>query len=320
MPIIRRPEAAQKLKRGELVAIPTETVYGLAGRIDSDETLRSIFAVKGRPFFDPLIVHVADVHQARSLTRAWPAIYDILTQKFWPGPLTLVAPKQLTVSSLITSGLDSVALRSPNHPLTLDLLREVGIPLAAPSANRFGHTSPTTAAHVIDEFSDRVAVLDGGPCTVGVESTVLSASMDPNGLWTLEILRPGGVSRAALEGTLAEAGIKFAIERRESQVSPGHLKHHYQPDSPLILVNQDLSDAEVLRRCAEAGRTLNKINRLVLDSDPILAARALYQSFRDLSAPDTGIVFRYEPFHTSEKWEAIWDRLERAATFHWSPS
>lgn len=316
MPLISVPEAIKSLQEGELVAIPTETVYGLAGRIDREETLRSIFLTKSRPFFDPLIVHVADSEQARDLAKEWPAIYDLLAREFWPGPLTLIAPKTERISSLITSGLDSVGLRCPKHPLALEILRGVGVPLAAPSANRFGRTSPTRAEHVIAEFADQVKVVDGGPCEVGVESTVLRAELR-NQVWNVEILRPGGISQPQIRHLLEREKVSFTITRAHSIASPGHTKAHYQPESPVVILNGKISDEEVIKlRLREHGHVVNQIRHLKLPEDVTLAARVLYQNFRELSAEQTAIVVEKHLIHAGEDWQAVWDRIERAAILH----
>ena len=316
MSLISTAYATQLLEKGELVAVPTETVYGLAGRIDREDTLRRIFTVKGRPFFDPLIVHVRDVEQARSLTTEWPAIFDLLSDKFWPGPLTLVAPKTTAVSTLITSGLPTVALRCPRHPMTEEILKDLSVPFAAPSANLFGHTSPTSAQHVLKEFNNEIPVVDGGECEVGVESTVIAARLSKQGKWLVEILRPGGVSRQEISDVLQAAKIKFSVERVQSQASPGHMKHHYQPSSPLVVAHN--RDEKLLLQSLEAKtkKTFTKVNWLELDSDPRQAARSLYQSFRDLSGEGQVIGVERQTIHNGDNWEAIWDRIERAATLH----
>lgn len=316
MPLISVPEAIKSLQTGELVAIPTETVYGLAGRIDREETLRSIFSTKSRPFFDPLIVHVADSEQARDLAKEWPAIYDLLSREFWPGPLTLITPKTEHISSLITSGLESVGLRCPRHPLALEILRGVGVPLAAPSANRFGRTSPTRAEHVIAEFADQVKVVDGGPCEVGVESTVLRAELR-NQVWNVEILRPGGISQAQIRQTLEREKLSFTIGRSHSVASPGHTKAHYQPESPVVILLSKVADEELVKkRLREHGHSVKRIRHLNLPEDVTLAARVLYQKFRELSAEQTAIVVEKQLIHAGEDWQAVWDRIERAAILH----
>lgn len=312
MSILSPARAAELLKQGEVVAIPTETVYGLAGRIDFDGTLRRIFTVKQRPFFDPLIVHVETTEQARALALQWPSIFDDLTAAFWPGPLTLVTAKTAAVSSLITSGLETVALRCPRHPMALEILREVGVPLAAPSANRFGRTSPTTAAHVVEEFADLVPVVDGGACSVGVESTVLQVEARPDGGWRLNILRPGGVSRAHLEAALTPKKYRIEFARVHSEASPGHLKTHYQPANAVVIADTGISDAELLTRLAPSLQV--NIFRLQLPARPEQAARVLYSEFRRLSHTPGLILVEASAHNSGPEWEAIWDRIERAAT------
>jgi len=210
--------AAEKIRSGEVVAIPTETVYGIAASIRSERGLRRIFEIKARPFFDPLIVHVSSLKEAATLVQKWPPLADFIARSFWPGPLTVVLPKSVIVHPLITSGLETVAIRYPQHPIALALIREVGAPLAAPSANKFGHTSPSRVSHVESEFSKEIAdgslmVIDGGDCQVGVESTVIAFGHDrslnamdrpsPEDDYNLiRILRPGGVTREMLQGAL----------------------------------------------------------------------------------------------------------------------
>lgn len=315
MSIVITAEAIRLLQEGEVVAIPTETVYGLAGRIDREDTLRKIFSVKGRPFFDPLIVHVADTKTARTLTTEWPAVFDTLTEAFWPGPLTLIAPKTEAVSSLITSGLPSVAVRCPRHPLAAEILAQAGTPLAAPSANMFGHTSPTSAAHVEKEFNGQVPIVDGGVCDVGVESTVLSARNSEN-IWRIEILRPGGVSRDEIAGALQKAGFKFEITRAQSQVSPGHLPHHYQPSSPVVIVKVQTDDQTLLKYVAQnSGQKFSHVNWLNLDHDPRQAARELYKAFREMSRDKNLIAIQFRGEYERAEWEAVWDRISRASSY-----
>lgn len=311
--------ALQLLNAGEVVAFPTETVYGLGGRIDNEVALKKIFSIKARPFFDPLIVHVPSIESARSLTTSWPPVYDVLARAFWPGPLTLICDKLDSLSPLITSGLTTVGLRVPRHPLALELLTKVGVGLAAPSANRFGRTSPTSASHVEAEFNGEVAVLDGGPCEVGLESTVLRASLTnaQSNHWRIEILRPGGVSNAEIRNALSQAGLSFDIKRTESVASPGHLKAHYQPTRPVILMkNRKWSDDLLpdIQRRLQLSEALRPV-RLELDADPRLAARRLYSQLRQLAEkPNALIIVERKPEQSDESWDAIWDRLERAST------
>lgn len=315
--IVSADKATEILRAEGIAAIPTETVYGLAGAITSEKALKAIFETKKRPFFDPLIVHVADERQAHSLVKEWPEVYHTLAQAFWPGPLTLIAQKSPAVSDLITSGLDSVAIRCPNHPLGLQILRELKIPLAAPSANRFGKTSPTTAQHVETEFANKVAVVDGGACEIGVESTVLRATFDPQiRFWTIEILRPGGVSRESIGSALTKANYHFKfVTPKETRSSPGSLEHHYQPDSPLILVRREFTETDLKKEISQRSMiVVDRILPLELPEAPELAARRLYSQLRDLSAPGVALVFSIRPEHLTPPWEAILDRLQRAST------
>lgn len=231
-------DAAEILQKGELVAFPTETVYGLGANALDPDAVRKIFSVKRRPADNPLIVHVTGLKQAGMLVEKMPPEAIRLARQFWPGPLTLVLPKKNIVPDIITAGLSSVAVRVPAHPLALKLIRVAGFPLAAPSANLSGRPSPTTAAHVLEDLAGRiVAVLDGGPCTIGLESTVLSLLSSPPAL-----LRPGGVSLLKLEEA---CGVKILDlssrgEKRDgfagASSSPGMKYKHYAPRVPLYLV------------------------------------------------------------------------------------
>ena len=191
-------QAIQMLKSNDVVAIPTETVYGLAGAINNESALNKIFSIKGRPFFDPLIVHVSSIEMAQSLVKDWPKAASVLYEKFWPGPLTLVLPKNDKVSDLVTAGLKTVALRMPDHVTTLKMIDELQCPVAAPSANRFGKTSPTDWQHVQEEFAGEVAVVDGGASEVGVESTIVRLQ-DNN----VELLRPGTILFSDIQSPLS---------------------------------------------------------------------------------------------------------------------
>jgi L-threonylcarbamoyladenylate synthase len=221
---------AAVLRRGGLVAIPTETVYGLAASALDSHACRAIFRAKGRPAHDPLIVHVLDLAHAEQLAEFNPAARK-LARRFWPGPLTLVLPKKAGVPAIVTSGGGTVALRAPAHPLARRLLRLAGLPLAAPSANLFGYISPTLAAHVTAGLGRRIKhVLDGGACAVGVESTVLDVTHPEKP----RILRPGAVTAAALEKFLGVAVRQVRRRRsRRRMPAPGMLDRHYSPRTPL---------------------------------------------------------------------------------------
>jgi L-threonylcarbamoyladenylate synthase len=223
-------EAVKILRRGGLVAFPTETVYGLGADATNSAAVGKIFAAKGRPATNPLIVHVADEGVAQRYAKHWPAAAQRLAARFWPGPLTLVVPKSDAIVQEATAGLGTVGLRAPDHPLALALLRAFDGPVAAPSANRSTRISPTTAEHVREELGDRVdMILDGGPCRVGIESTVLDLSGD-----RAAILRPGGVTREQIEAVLGQP-----VEQRQmiapattSASSPGQHEVHYAPHTP----------------------------------------------------------------------------------------
>lgn len=221
--------AAVVLRDGGLVAFPTETVYGLGANALNPKAVARVFETKGRPRFDPLIVHVADFVQLGEIIADFPPKAKALAKRFWPGPLTLVLPKKNVVPDIVTAGLKAVAVRIPAHPVALDLIRAAQRPIAAPSANRFGRISPTCAAAVKEELGESVdVVLDGGPCRVGVESTIISfADREPL------LLRPGGVGAEEIETIVGPLLIPDRTEARP--LSPGRLPRHYAPRTPLVL-------------------------------------------------------------------------------------
>lgn len=291
------------------MAIPTETVYGLGGWIRSREGLEKIFSTKERPFFDPLIVHVAGIEEAKKLSSNWTDIHQALAEASWPGPLTLIADKAPEIDSLITSGLGSLGLRCPDHPLTLELLKNIEGGVAAPSANKFGKTSPTSAQHVADEFGQIVPILDGGPCRVGIESTV--AGVKGN---LVEIYRPGFFTAGMLKEILSKAGIKVDVVYAESPVAPGQLKHHYMPRIPLVLIPVDFqweNDREKIEKAL--GK---KFSRPIFWDQPErseLASRELYESLRKFDAEGFDLILTKKlPLHDHEDWLGIWNRLEKA--------
>lgn len=225
--------AAALLRAGEIVAVPTETVYGLAANALDAVAVRKIFEAKGRPFIDPLIVHVSDLAMAAELAEFTPAL-EKLAARFWPGPLTVILKKRARVPDLVTAGEPTVAIRVPAHPVMRELIRRSGLALAAPSANPFGYVSPTTAAHVRDSLGARAPhILDGGPCAHGVESTIVNLA-DPAGV---RILRPGPVTAEQLESALGVPALPAPshMEGKAAQLAPGMLERHYSPDTPLVL-------------------------------------------------------------------------------------
>ena len=293
--------AAEALLAGDLVAFPTETVYGLGGDATRDETVAAIFAAKGRPKFNPLILHVTDFLEAAKFGNISGGLRT-LAEAFWPGPLTLVAPlrEDAGVSPLASAGLDTIALRVPAHPLARELLGVVRAPLAAPSANPSGKVSPTTSDHVLSGLTGRIAgVLDGGPCPVGLESTIVGMDGD-----TPVLLRPGGVAAEDLAETLGRplAAHKGGIN------APGQLSSHYAPDAPVRLnvAAPDAGEAYIGFGDSPAG----DIN-LSPSGDPIEAAANLFAALRDIDRYEKPIAVA--PIPETGLGAAINDRLRRAA-------
>lgn len=304
--------AAALLRSGEVVAIPTETVYGLAANTFDEGAVLKIFTIKERPSFDPLIVHIAERDHVMRVAKELPQGAQELMDAFWPGPLTLVLPKRPEVPDLVTSGLDSVAVRMPAHPMTTALLREVGVPLAAPSANPFGYISPTTAQHVADQLGTKVPyILDGGPCAVGVESTIVG--WDPQQRrWVL--YRPGGIPVERIEALIGSVGMSGPSKLH---MAPGMLESHYAPHKPV-----HVGDVSALLK-RYAGRSVGVISfsteyeadrceMLSVDRDLAEAARNLFAVLRELDASDCALIIA-EQFPEEGLGRAINDRLRRAS-------
>lgn len=307
--------AAMLLRRGEVVGIPTETVYGLAANAFDPAAVLRVFEVKRRPTFDPLIVHIADRGQLDRIVHSVPESAQQLMDHFWPGPFTLVLPKQPEVPDLVTSGLDYVAVRVPSHPMTRALLGRLEFPLAAPSANPFGYVSPTTAQHVADQLGTVVPyILDGGPCEVGVESTILGIQPDEEGRdrWTL--LRAGGVPVESIEALVGPVAIAQPTSRPSA---PGMLESHYAPRTPLVLGDvTTLLHAHRRKRVAVLAFRNERVEAptMVLSPEGDLrqAARALFGAIRALDASDAELIIA-ERVPDEGLGRAINDRLQRAA-------
>lgn len=328
-------QAAERLVAGELVAFPTETVYGLGARADDDAAVARIFAAKGRPSEHPLIVHVADAAQAVVFAAAWPPLAQRLAAAFWPGPLTLIVPRREGVASAAAGGQATIGLRCPAHPVAHALLAECarrGVAgLAGPSANRFGRVSPTTAAHVSEEFGEGLTVLDGGACDVGIESAIVDCSRGQPVL-----LRPGALTREAIE---AAATTALAEPDDQSPRASGTLEAHYAPRATVRLMpSAALADAVAIwiearaaaGRAADGGRgapLLAVYSRtvrvpraaaglgLVSRSMPASARAAAFELFaalRELDALGVGLIWVEQPPPGSD-WDGVRDRLERAA-------
>lgn len=303
-------EAAHLLRAAEIVAIPTETVYGLAANAFDEAAVLKVFQAKQRPAFDPLIVHISSKADLGRLVAELPPGAEELMDAFWPGPLTLVLPKRPEVPDLVTSGLDTVGVRMPAHPITQALLRDLDFPLAAPSANPFGYVSPTTAQHVSDQLGDRIPyILNGGPCTVGVESTIVGWEEDR---WVL--YRPGGIAVERIEAVIGRVTV---AQRKVLPAAPGMLESHYAPHKPLHVGNVD----ELLRthdatRCGVISlRTRYDvgINEVLSPAGDITeAARNLFAALRRLDTSDRSVILA-EIFPEEGLGRAINDRLRRAS-------
>jgi L-threonylcarbamoyladenylate synthase len=308
--------AVEALRRGDLVAFPTETVYGLgASALDADAVAR-IFAAKGRPSFNPLIVHTADATSARGVAGAWPAAASLLAERFWPGPLTLVVPRAERIPPIVSAGLPSVAVRVPAHPVALALLRAAGMPIAAPSANLSTRVSPTTADHVMRGLGDRISVIvDGGACPVGIESTVVDLTGERPTL-----LRPGSVTLAALRDALGDIALPSAEPGGSAaRPSPGMMERHYAPRARIRIMGPEERGALLAAAGDRAGALLLGGAEGValrfaerMPDDPDGYAARLYAVLHE--ADDAGCdVLLVDRVPGGTSWAAVRDRLERAA-------
>ena len=309
-------EAARRLAAGEVIAFPTETVYGLGADATNPDAVKRIFALKGRPADHPLIGHFADPALLTEWATFVPSTARDLAQRFWPGPLTMILRKSPRVPPEVTGGQDTVGLRCPSHPVARELLAEfarIGSGLvAAPSANRFGHVSPTTAAHVRAEFGDTVPVVDGGACDVGLESTIVDLSRDRPVL-----LRPGGIARADIAATL---GMALLDRDAAAPRASGTLDAHYAPRTPLRLLEAAAFEQAIEAASGEIaamglGRTRPRRALALWIAGPLDPARYAHDLYANLRALDSsgagGIVVEAPP--RTPSWEAVNDRLARAA-------
>jgi L-threonylcarbamoyladenylate synthase len=306
--------AAALLRNGKLVAIPTETVYGLAADGLNDAAVRSIFAAKGRPATNPVILHVADVASARTLSAAWPTFAEKLAEKHWPGPLTLVVPKVETIPDSVTAGGPTVAIRCPAHPVARAIIAAVGRPLAAPSANRSTSLSPTRAAHVLQSFDGEIdGIVDAGPCELGIESAVVDCTGNRP-----VVLRPGSISAAELMSFIGPLG-----ERTASAVarSPGQMAKHYAPNTPIVLVDSPqaafdkcLADQSRGVRSKSLGRNDGtSLADFLLPETPAEYAAGLYEMLHAIDGRGDVDRLIVELPPKKPEWVAVRDRLHRAA-------
>jgi L-threonylcarbamoyladenylate synthase len=312
-------DAAQRLVAGELLAFPTETVYGLGARADDDVAVARIYAAKGRPAGHPLIVHLAEAAAAEHFASSVGGAAQALMERFWPGPLTLIVPRRPGRADAASGYQLSIGLRVPSHPIGLALLQECarrGLHgVAAPSANRFGRVSPTTAAHVVQEFGADIWVLDGGACEVGIESTIVDCTGPRPAL-----LRPGHLGRAAIEAVL---GQPLGDADTQSPRAPGTLASHYAPAATLRLMDSSALRAAVAVLHGAAPKGLAVYSRSVLDcprgvssrrmpGDAQSAARELFAALRDFDAAGARLIWVEHPPATPD-WDGVRDRLQRAA-------
>ena len=298
--------AIKELKNGKLIGLPTETVYGLAAPIDNERLIARIFELKKRPFFDPLIVHVATIDQAKSIVEKWYPICDAIAEAFWPGPVTLVLEKKAIVSDLITSGLKTVGVRIPKSSVAIDFITQLGTPVAAPSANLFKKVSPTNAGHVREVFSsDDVFILDDGPCEIGIESTIIKVTDS-----ALEILRPGLICSNELKEITNKFNYSIEYTNNTEIKAPGMLEEHYRPEKPMnVVCARNFEDAVKLLKNSQTFW-------FSLDSRPEIAARQLYQKMREAcqnSATTCSIWIDLELLKRDD-WKGILDRLKKAAS------
>lgn len=317
-------EAAAVICRGGIVAFPTETVYGLGADALDPAAVARIFAAKGRPTYNPLIVHCADLAGARSLAADWPPEAEALAGIYWPGPLTLVVRKAPIVPDEVTASLPTVALRVPSHPVAAALVAASGRPIAAPSANRFTEISPTTAEHVAKGLADRIdLVLDGGPTPVGIESTVVDLS-GPHPV----LLRPGSIDASRIASTIGELRRSTGVyTATESRPAPGMTPRHYAPRATVILLSKDDPARSALAIVRDAKATSERVAALLRDLPTIDGVERIVAMPRDAGGyasrlyavlhqlDDEGYdLMLVEPPPDGSEWAAVADRLERAAT------
>lgn len=308
-------KAVAILKKESLVAIPTETVYGLAGNIYSENAIKSIFETKQRPLFNPLIVHIPSANYLENIVSYIPKKAKLLADKFWPGPLTLVLPKKDNIPDVITAGKTTVAVRVPNHPVTLELLKQLDFPLAAPSANPFNRISPTTAQHVESYFKNKIEmVLDGGACKNGIESTIIGFEDD-----TPIVYRLGSISIEDIEAVVGEISVKNKKENNPE--APGMLNKHYAPSTPTVLstnVSEELKKHPNKRIGILSFKTSfenHAVQHQIIVSakgDLAEATSKLYDALHELDNLDLDIIIA-EIFPDVGLGKSINDRLQRAA-------
>ena len=300
--------AAALIRAGKLVAFPTETVYGLGANALDAVAVEAIYEAKGRPRVSPIIVHVASAEMARGLVASWPPAAEALALRWWPGPLTLVLEKAPAIPDIVTAGLPTVGVRMPAHPVALELIRRAGVPIAAPSANRFTQLSPTRAEHVEESLGKAVElILDGGPTEVGIESTVLSLAQG-----TPRLLRPGMVVREDIEALIGPVEVTGRIENG-AHPSPGMHRRHYSPRTPLVLVSDGRLPLQGRGAYLWIRRPAPAAECVAMPAEGHRYAETLYDTLHRLDAQGFDWIAVERP-PADPPWAAILDRLERAAS------
>lgn len=295
--------AAEALLRGDLVVIPTETVYGIAADATNSTAVKKLFSAKQRPAENPLIVHISDFTQLEDVVGEWTHEADVLANRFWPGPLTLVVKKAETIPDEVTGGLDTVAVRMPDHQVALELIEAACVPLAAPSANSFMQLSPTRAEHVSPEIADTVAfILDGGPCRVGVESTVVDVSTPGSP----RILRPGGLSRGDIQAALGKP--LGQLPPQGVRRSPGMYDRHYAPRAKVEIVDEVPDGAPGLVLSTPKSEL-----QILMPGDPNSYAALMYSALHQLDKPGVTCIY-VQRLPDDSAWETIADRLTKASS------
>ncbi len=307
-------EAARLLADGQVVAIPTETVYGLAGNAYEPKALAQIFAIKERPTFDPLIVHICEISQLSDVAQDIPEAAYKLAEAYWPGPMTLILPKKDCIPDLCTSGLPSVAVRFPAHPVSQEIIRKAGVPLAAPSANLFKHVSPTTAKHVADQLADRglAGIVDGGSCDVGVESSIISLVGE-----IPTVLRPGAITPEMVEKILGKVAIKESSSQPgKPMTAPGQCDTHYRPQVPLfygdVPAGTKLPKHTARMAFGSTSGPIPPTVNLSETGDMLEATAKLYAYMHDLDLPEYDLIL-VDPIPNVGVGMALNDRLKRAS-------
>lgn len=307
-------EALSLLINGKIVALPTETVYGLAGRIDKPKTIEKIFLLKKRPLFNPLIVHCYDTQQALECLSGNTTFIKLLLDYFSPGPLTVVGKKSNHISSLITAGKNTIAVRIPQHPLTRKVLKQLPVPLAAPSANPYSKISPVSAKHVWSYFKNRIPVLDGGICKKGLESTIVFPDLKKK---KMVILRPGIITKKAIESFVHKSYPDWTVTHKSDPLQPGGQKSHYKPKASLYIIETEKPVKEIKKFLLKRFPNKQPKNLCLKDS-PQKTAHLLYSRLRQLSNKKENLIFvQLTKQHQNGLWDTIWNRLNKAASAHY---